>query len=471
MIYLFQKDSKLSAHKAANKRMFWFVLIILGLLTIGALELLPTNMLSIMQPVNSTIMYFCLVMIVVCIIGLFDKTKVPGEREFSNFSYFNILFCLGMGVGLVTYGFTEVNFLATYPEVRNPYSLVLHHWTLVPWCLYSAFTIFEIYQAKYNFLPNWLVKIKDYLYATLMMIGIGISFVLGVTTLSNGIEYLFGVKIPSILLVVVLASLVTTSLLLGLHRGIKNFSNVCNILFLIFSVIVIASVPLESYKLIPSIFSSYFTDFFYNHLPHSGAVQSDWTVYYWIWWLSWVPFVSGFIPTVSKGRSIRSVVAYTVLFPVILSTIFMTAASLVGVNEVALGANPGEAHYSFLSSFKYVVPVLFVVIMAGFYITSSDSQSFAMDRVISKGSKMPIVLRKIIWVLLEVLFVCILLYSNNESLYGLQGLGFIGVIPLMILAVIMIGYIIKIKITEFKTNKKLNHEKNSCNNNIVDTCD
>jgi choline-glycine betaine transporter len=80
----------------------------------------------------------------------------------------------------------------------------------------------------------------------------------------------------------------------------------------------------------------------------------------------------------------------------------------------------------------WIMPVFFIILMSMFYITSSDSQSFAMDSVISRGSNTPIVYRKILWVGLEVLFVTVLLLAGGGTTSAIQGLSFLAV-PLMIL--------------------------------------
>jgi choline-glycine betaine transporter len=98
----------------------------------------------------------------------------------------------------------------------------------------------------------------------------------------------------------------------------------------------------------------------------------------------------------------------------------------------------------------WVIPILFILLMAMFYITSSDSQSFAMDQLISKGSKTPIVYRKILWVFLEVVFVTVLLLVGGNTISALQGLSFLCV-PLMILFAII--YVVKLVILYVNSKK------------------
>jgi len=40
-----------------------------------------------------------------------------------------------------------------------------------------------------------------------------------------------------------------------------------------------------------------------------------WTLFYWAWWISWAPFVGMFIARISRGRTVRELVAGVLLIP------------------------------------------------------------------------------------------------------------------------------------------------------------
>ena len=185
---------------------------------------------------------------------------------------------------------------------------------------------------------------------------------------------------------------------------------------------------------------SFFTDWFYNNVYTGRAVQNDWTIYYWIWWISWCAFVAPFIRSISKGRTIREIVFFTVIVPSILISIFMILGNNTGMHLLADGVAVSDLPYVAINA-HWIMPLIFVVLMSMFYITSSDSQSFAMDQTISYGSKTPVVHRKIMWVMLEVLFVTVLLLAGSNSISALQGLSFLFV-PFMILYAIAYLYFI-----------------------------
>lgn len=440
---------KLGKHLLASRRIYFFVALVLVVLSMGVMGLFPDNSLEILNPLNGLVMWFALFCVLFCLINLFNKERVPGEVEFSTFAYFNLLFTLGMGVGIMVYGFNEAAFLNQYPEVHNPIGLTINHWIVIPWAFYVTFAIFEIYDQKYNLLPNWLRTIKTYVYGLLMMLGIGTSFALGVITISGALENIYGINIPSYALVVLLGALVTISLLRGIHKGMKKFASFSMILLYIFMAIMIFCAPSCTFKNGIDAVGSFFSDFFYNNIYGGRSVQKDWTVYYWIWWISWAAFTAPFIVTISKGRTIRSVVFYTVVVPSILITLYMVVGNSIGMDLLNNGNAITELPYLAIKKYSFIPPI-FILLMALFYVTSADSMSFAMDNIISKGSKIPVVYRKIMWVLLEVLFVTVLLLVGSGTTSAVQGLSFLFVPFMILIAIIFVVYIVMFYFKKFQ---------------------
>lgn len=73
------------------------------------------------------------------------------------------------------------------------------------------------------------------------------------------------------------------------------------------------------------------------------AFLTDWTIFYWAWWVSWSPFVGIFTAKISRGRTIRQFVMGVLLIP--LAIFFITtadSASLVN-SQLAQKGNPFPA--------------------------------------------------------------------------------------------------------------------------------
>lgn len=447
------KKIKENRRKLASRRITNFVTLVLVVLVMGVLGMFPSNSLEILSPLNGLVMWFALFCVAFCILNLFNKEVVPGEKEFSNFAYINLLFTLGMGVGIMVYGFNEAAQLSQYPEVHNPIGLTINHWIVIPWAFYVTFAIFEIYEQKYHLLSKNLERLKTYTYSLLMMLGIGTSFALGVITISGALKNVYGIEVPSYALVILLGALVTISLLRGIHKGMKMFSQWSMILLYVFIGIMAFFAPKETIGEGVKAIGSFFTDFFYNNTYGDRPVQKDWTVFYWIWWISWAAFTAPFIVTISKGRTIRSVVFYAVIVPSILITIYMVLGNSIGMHLLAEGKPAGDIPYLAISAYKFLPP-LFILLMAMFYVTSADSMSFAMDNLISTGSKIPVVYRKIMWVLLEVLFVTVLLLAGSGTTSAVQGLSFLFVPLMIVIAGVYLLLLVKFFIKKHKEEKE-----------------
>jgi len=448
----FLKSKDLSEHQKATRRISLFTCATLVIMAMGVFGLFPNNSLEILSPLNGLVCWFALGTVLFCAINLFNKEKVPGEKEFSNTSYVALLFTLGMGVGIMVYGFNEAPYLSGYEDVRNPIALVINHWTIIPWCIYVTFTVFEIYDMKYNILPGWVRSIKNFLYGIMMMLGIGTSFALGVNTISGSLMTIYGLDIPNYALVVLLGALVTFSLLRGLHRGMKMMATISMYLLYAFIAILVILAPNDTMFVMTDSIGHFFTDFFYNNIYRGAAVQNDWTVYYWIWWISWAAFCAPFIVRISKGRSIRSIVFYTVIIPTLLIIVYMVLGNNFGMKLLEGGTEIGMIPYEAINK-HWIMPLFFIILMSMFYVTSSDSQSFAMDSVISKGSNTPIVYRKVLWVGLEVLFVTVLLLAGGGTTSAIQGLSFLATPLMIIFAIYATVLVIKQVIINKKNNK------------------
>ena len=127
----------------------------------------------------------------------------------------------------------------------------------------------------------------------------------------------------------------TASVVAGLDVGIKSVSYVAFMLgnFLILVVFCldetwyILNVLVSSlgFHLQHIIEISFDTDAFAQLRPGNGqpndglgadpSWMNGWTIFYWGWWIAWAPFVGTFMARVSRGRTIKQVVLYTLTIP------------------------------------------------------------------------------------------------------------------------------------------------------------
>ncbi len=277
--------------------------------------------------------------------GRFGKVLLgqQGEKpDFGNLSWAAMLFCAGIGAGLMAWAPIEWGYYYDTPlfgvaarsveaaEWASTYGIF--HWGFTAWAFYCLPTIaIAPYYVKRteslrfsNSCYYWLDGREDTrrgrLIYFLFMIGLlgGAGSSLGFSTpmistlfarltgLEPGFSMEFGVVIVSVIFFAI-------SVWLGLKKGIKRLSELnlwlamvlLGFILIVGPTVFLLKTSLNSVGLMLDnlVRMSSWTDAFTG----SGFVES-WTVFYWAWWIAYGPFVGLFVPRISRGRTIRSVV-------------------------------------------------------------------------------------------------------------------------------------------------------------------
>jgi len=168
-----------------------------------------------------------------------------------------------------------------------------------------------------------------------------------------------------------------------------------------------------------------------------------WTLFYWAWWISWAPFVGMFIARISRGRTVRELVAGVLLIPLGFTlawlSIFGNSALDLVMNHgaVELGKTaleqPSMAIYQLLEHYPASKVVIGVSIFVGFvlFLTPADSGAVMMANLSCKGGNVdedaPHWLR-IFWSVVITLVTIGLLFAGNfeamQTMVVLAGLPF-----------------------------------------------
>ncbi len=193
---------------------------------------------------------------------------------------------------------------------------------------------------------------------------------------------------------------------------------------------------------------SFWTDPF----GESNGWLNGWTIFYWAWWISWGPFVGGFIARISKGRTIREFVIGTLACPTLVCFIFMTIMGgnaihfdLNGVGSIAdsMQNNISYALFSLLDLFPLakLTSLMAILLIAVFFVTSADSSTFVCSMMTAKGVQNPPTSLKIFWGMIEGAIAAVLLYVGG--LAALQSAAIVAAFPLMFICLFMAAALIK----------------------------
>lgn len=375
------------------------------------------------------------------------------EPDFTLTGWLSMLFSAGMGIGLVFFGVAEpvLHYIAppnaeplTAGAAREAMRITIFHWGLHAWGIYVVLgmalayfhfrhgeplairsTLQPLLRDRTHRLPG---KIIDMLAVLGTLFGLATSLGLGAAQINAGLGRVFGAAVSvesQILIIILITFCAVMSLVLGLDKGIRRLSEFNMVLAALLLLFVLLAGPTAALlRGLPDHLGNYLqglvgmslrTDAF-----RSIEWQKAWTIFYWAWWLSWAPFVGTFIARISRGRTVREFVLGVLLVPTLMSVlwfgVFGGAALRVelfqgGGIAAAVQEDSAIAIYELLRHFplQEVSSVAAVILVAVFFITSSDSGSFVVDMLTSGGHPNPPVWQRIFWASTEGMLAIILL--------------------------------------------------------------
>ena len=426
---------------------------------------------------------FFLVFIVIIYFSPFSKVKLgpdDSEPDYTNLSWFAMLFSAGMGIGLVFFSVAEpmYHYLSppgaegeTTEAASEAMRLTFFHWGLHAWGIYIIVGMSLAYFAFRKGLPltirsafypllgeriyGPIGNIIDILAIFGTMFGVATSLGIGVMQVNAGLEYLTGIGESTeiqILLIALITLAATISVVLGLDRGIKRLSNMnMSIALLLIVFLFIAGPSIFILNSLAETTGRYFqqivaTTFWVDAMGEEEGWLGTWTLFYWGWWIAWSPFVGMFIARVSRGRTIREFIRGVLLVPTAFTFIWLSVFGSTGLNiEIFQGGGISglEAEqmlFAVLEGFPFaaVTSLLATVLIITFFITSSDSGSLVIDMLASGGNTNPPKQQRIFWAVSEGAVAAVLLYAGG--LAALQtaaittGLPFAAVLVVMCLS-------------------------------------
>ena len=296
------------------------------------------------------------------------------------------------------------------------------------------------------------------------LFGLATSLGLGATQISAGLSQVFGLPdspTTQVLIIAAVTSVAVTSVMLGLDHGVRRLSVVNMYLAMLLAAFVFVAGP----TLFILEFMVDSTGYYIQHLPEtslrlfalsqegSGWI-SDWTVFYWAWWIAWSPFVGLFIARISRGRTIRQFVTGCLLAPTGASIVWFTTFGgsalellLGGSNQALSEAGTNDALFVLLNQLSLPGPVisvlslLAILVVAIFFATSSDSGSLVVDMLTNGGDPNPVAQQRLFWAILEGLIAAVLLVAGaaatGNALSALQTASLTSGLPFSIVLALM----------------------------------
>ncbi|AZA13120.1 BCCT family transporter [Corynebacterium choanae] len=419
--------------------------------------------------------------------------------EFSNVSWFAMMFAAGMGIGLMFYGTSEPlsHYRAGVPgigeqSVGGAMATTLFHWTLHPWCMYAlvglaiAYSTFRMGRKQLLsscFVPligerraNGLVgAIIDILAIVATMFGTACSLGIGATQIRAGLakvglieiqqdSFTPGLSNPNnvwlLVIIAVLTICFVISAVTGVSKGIQYISNANMVLATLLAVFVFVLGPsVYILNMIPTSLGNYLASFFEmtartadSANGEAGPWLSGWTIFYWAWWISWSPFVGMFLARISRGRTIREFIVAIVIVPSAVSVVWF---SIFGGTAIFLESHGGSIYGDGdakrqLFDLLYTLPggtiaaFVAMILLATFFITSADSASTVMGSMSQNGALTANRFITALWGIGAAAIGIVLLFTGGaDTLSNLQNVTIIAASPFLFLLVVLIVAVVK----------------------------
>lgn len=357
----------------------------------------------------------------------YGKAKLgeDAEPEFSEISWIGMLFCAGIGAGLLYWcGHEWAYYYDSPPFGAEPRSVEakewastygMFHWGFTAWAIYclAAIAIAYPYYNRnmdvlrfsvccHEFLGGKdhgpLARTIDFLFMVAMLGGAASSLGFSTPLIATTLGWLFGIEpddTVEIIVVLICVGLFAASVWLGLKKGIKRLSDInIGLAFglLLFVLIVgptafLLKTSLNSMGVMADNFirMSTWTDPFTT----SGFVE-NWTIFYWAWWVAFAPFFGLFVTRISRGRTIRQMVVGMLvwgslgcwLFYMVFGnySMYLEIEGLVDFTGIMAAENASTAMVAMLATLPMpaVVITVFSLVAIIFAATTYDSASYTL---------------------------------------------------------------------------------------------
>jgi glycine betaine transporter len=432
-----------------------------------------------------------LVCLAYCAFGPYGRIKLGKDDEkpeYSFFSWFAMLFNAGLGVGFLFYAAAEplYHFMQPPPlggapgspeALVNTFRQYVFNWGIHGWAPYAviglAIAYFTFRLGRPLTVATGLIgflgdnpektfwgKVINTLTVFATLFGSATSLGLGVMQIRYGLNYIFGIPsttFTAITATVIIAILYIWSSVRGIDKGIKIFSNSNQWIAIGFMCFFFVLGPTTFIlNIFTNTIGAYLNDllkisFWTDPINEGEGWLAYWTVFYWAWFISWSPWVGGFIARISRGRTVREFIVGALLVPALFA---LTWVSTIGASAVHAQSS-GHDLFSIVQKsieaglfslfelyplFVITGPVI-ILSAAIFFITGADAASFTVAMIMNEGDLSPTKGMKIMWGVFMALVALVLMLGGG--LAALQSASLVSALPFSIAIFIFMYSVIK----------------------------
>jgi BCCT family betaine/carnitine transporter len=328
----------------------------------------------------------------------------------------------------------------------------MFHWGIHPWSIYAIVSLslaflchnhnlpMSFRSAFYPILGNkiwgWRGHIIDILAVLATLFGLSASLGYGADQAMTGISYVYGVEnnnISKIIIISIVTMLALISVMMGVNKGLKRLS-LTNLLSGIAFFFMFGVIYIDSHSTIILDTARGMGAYMYNIFEFSSPIDrdpkffNDWTVFYWAWWITWAPFVGMFVASISKGRTVRELLVFSILVPSLICIIWMSVFGGTAINQyidtgytgVMDAIMAGEREIPLFKMLEtmpdaQVTSTVSMILLFISFVTSSDSGSMVANTITAGGKTKTPVIQHVFWCSLEGIIAIVLLIGGGLS--------------------------------------------------------
>ncbi len=491
------------------KNIRWSVLLVpmILLLVASALSLIkPEYFLESMTNLNQwllnnfslsfSITALCMFLICTALyISPVSKNKIGGENSeklLSPLSYFAVVLCTTVAVGILFWGCAEplyhlqsppssfgITPLSIQAETLS-LSILYLHWTLTPYAIYTlpaivfayayynsgfSFSLSSLIKPIYSKIPQVGESLIDSICLFALCAGMAASLGSGLLSLKGGLERFLPAATPSYLILGGLSFFIVSSFLVssisGLQKGIKKLSGINTLLFFIFCFWILVNYAngewlFKTWKSISFYVSNFFNlSILKESWPQPSSWTKSWSSFYWANWMAWAPITALFLGYISRGYTLREVLRYTWIYTSLFGFFWM---SIFSGSTLSLFRNDGHllidqlktkgpesiafSLFESVPGASFLIPLFILTIFIS-YVTAADSNITAISNLCQNSSKKEdnnatssntsTTFLKIVWgVLIGFIAFTMVNASGIEGIKTLSNLGGLPALALMI---------------------------------------
>ena len=267
------------------------------------------------------------------------------KPEYSTFSWISMMLCCGISSALLFWAFTDwaydfdlrarIPILGTGSAYETATAYTFFHWGFSTWATYCVASLpiaYHSYVSRNRGLSlsavcsamhgadrgPWRVftRLVDMVFLFTCCTGISIALGLSVPMITELFAAFFGFQVSfaaNVAVTLGISAVFTVSSWKGLSSGMQRISRLCVRLIFLFTLCVFVAGPTlfllkSTVNGVGIVLQNFIRMSLWTDPVMNGGFPEKWTVWYWLYDVSFTPFVGLFVTKISRGRTLRGLI-------------------------------------------------------------------------------------------------------------------------------------------------------------------